>query len=64
LINGQYSLWGYEHLLSLPGTTGNTDIFLTNLQAQLVSTLTTYPYSIQTNLLNVSRNADGGPVSP
>jgi len=64
LINGQYSLWGYEHLLSLPGTTGNTGKFLTNLQAQLLSTLTTYPYSVATNSLNVSRTSDGGLVSP
>jgi hypothetical protein len=64
LITGQYSLWGYEHLLSPQGTSGNSYKFLTNLQASLVSFLTTYPYSIQTNLLQVSRNADGGLVSP
>lgn len=64
LTNGQYSLWGYEHLLSLPGTTGNTYKFLTNLQASLASTLVTYPYSVPTNTLKVQRSSDGGPVSP
>jgi hypothetical protein len=65
LINGQYSLWGYEHLVSVPGVTGNTYKFLTNFSAQLIGTISTnYPYSITTNLLNVSRNSDGGLVAP
>ena len=66
VINGKYSLWGYEHILLPSGTSPSSNIGLLYgaLTNAIVTGLTNYPYTLPYSALQVSRNADGGPVSP
>lgn len=64
VIDGQYSLWVYEHLLIRNGTTGNVPAYRTALINSIATELETSPFSIPIGRLNVERDADGAPVAP
>jgi hypothetical protein len=64
LINGQYSIWVYEHLLNRASASGNVVAFRDALIAAIQTELITSPNSISLNRLNVERTADGAPVAP
>lgn len=72
--NGQYSLWGYQHLFVRPGTSatkvtlikGNTDpdvpVNSNGLVKRIDTALSTSANNVQLSTMNVGRNADGGPI--
>jgi hypothetical protein len=64
VINGQYSLWVYEHLLTR--TTAPVDVqnFRTALIGSIESELQVSSFSIPIGRLKVERSADGAPVAP
>lgn len=64
VITGQYSQWGYEHLLSR--TTASPDVvsFRTALLAAIDADLQTSAYSLPISKVKVERSAEGGPVTP
>jgi hypothetical protein len=64
VINGQYTLWGYEHILSRTTASGNVATFLSALSTNLVTSLNTYAYSIPKANVQVKRDSDGGKVYP
>ena len=64
VIDGQYSLWVYEHLLIRAGSTGNVPQYRTALISSIANELLVSPFSIPIGRLNVERDADGAPVAP
>jgi hypothetical protein len=74
--NGQYSLWGYEHIFPRPGTsatklklivgtTNPSDPKSSNGLVNAIDTaLSTSANNVQLSTMNVARNADGAPISP
>jgi hypothetical protein len=64
IINGQYSLWVYEHLLNRTTASGNVRTFLDALVAAIEHELETSFSTIPTSRLRVERQADGAPVAP
>jgi hypothetical protein len=64
VINGQYSQWGYEHLLNLPTASLNVKNFRTALLAAIDADLQTSAHSIPISKARVERNAEGGRVTP
>jgi len=64
IINGQYTQWGYEHLLSRITASGNVATFLTALKAAIDTDLQTSAYSLPLSKVNVERSSEGGPVTP
>lgn len=64
VINGQYSLWGYEHLLK-PSTLSGTALTLYNVIFNALSTNVSSQYTISpVSTLNVGRDSDGGIIYP
>jgi len=64
VIDGQYSLWVYEHLLNRSGASQNVKNFRDALIAAIDTQLQTSAFSIPITRLNVERQADGAPVAP
>lgn len=64
IINGQYSLWVYEHLLNRTTASGNVRTFLDALVAAIGQELQTSFSTIPSSRLRVERQADGAPVAP
>lgn len=64
VIDGQYSLWVYEHLLNRTTASGNVIAFRNALISAIQTELLTSPNSISLGRLNVERTADGAPVAP
>ncbi len=64
VITGQYSQWGYEHLLNR--TTASADIvnFRNALLTAIDTDLQTSAFSLPISKVLVERTAEGGPVSP
>lgn len=71
--NGQYSLWGYQHLMARPGTsntklilvkgTSNADPILSNGLAKAIDTaLSSSANNVQLSTMHVGRNGDGAPI--
>ncbi|MBU6400440.1 MAG: hypothetical protein KGS61_08995 [Verrucomicrobia bacterium] len=63
---GLYSFWGYEHLFQRAGAPANIGSFRAALLAAIdagIATSTTHSV-IQVSTMRVSRNADGGPITP
>jgi hypothetical protein len=61
---GLYSFWGYEHLFKRTTSSANVNAFNTRLVTEVNNDLATSTTAIQTSTMLVSRNADGGPISP
>lgn len=64
VINGQYTQWGYEHLLSRTTASANLKSFRDGLIKAIDTELRSSPFSIPLSKLKVERTAEGGPVSP
>lgn len=64
VINGQYSLWVYEHILNRSTASANIRAFRDALIAAINTELQTSAYSIPISRLRVERTADGAPVAP
>lgn len=64
VVNGQYSLWVYEHLLNRASASASVLAFRNALIKAIQSELLTSPNSIPLSRLNVERTADGAPVAP
>jgi hypothetical protein len=63
-ITGQYSLWGYEHVLTKSSPSGTVFSFKTNLISKLVISLTNSFSSIPLTSLRVQKSEDGGLITP
>jgi len=63
-INGQYTCWGFEHIMTAP--TANADIiaFAAALEAGVQSNMVASAYSIPLPRVNVTRSSTGGLVTP
>jgi hypothetical protein len=64
VIDGQYSLWVYEHILNRTTASANVKNFRNALIAAIDTQLQTSAFSIPISKLNVERQADGAPVAP
>jgi hypothetical protein len=64
IINGQYSLWVYEHLLNRTTASGHVRNFLDAIVAAIEHELETSFSTIPSSRLRVERQADGAPVAP
>lgn len=64
VINGQYSLWVYEHLLIRNTASANIRSFRDALIGAINTELQTSAFSIPKSRLRVERTADGAPVAP
>ena len=74
--NGQYSLWGYQHLFFRPGISATKKTFVngrTQPEAPLSSNglanaidtaLSTSANNVQLSTMNVGRSSDGAPIFP
>jgi hypothetical protein len=63
-INGQYTCWGFEHIMTAPTASGNITAFAAALEAGVQSNMVTSPYSIPLPRVNVTRASTGGLVTP
>lgn len=64
VINGQYSLWVYEHILNRTTASTNIRLFRDALIEAIDTELQVSPFSIPITRLRVERVADGAPVAP
>ena len=64
VIDGQYSLWVYEHLLVRTTAPAYLTSYRTALINSIATQLLTSSFSIPINRLRVERSADGAPVAP
>jgi hypothetical protein len=64
VINGQYTCWGYEHIMTRPNPPANITTFVNQLLADLRVNIQSSPYSVPLDRMKVSRSATGGVISP
>lgn len=64
VINGQYSLWVYEHILNRTTASANVRAFRDALIRSIDAELQVSAFSIPFSRLRVERSADGAPVAP
>jgi hypothetical protein len=64
VYKGLYSMWGYEHLFRRGTAPANIQSFRTGLGTEINNDLATSTTAIQVGKMQVSRPADGGPISP
>ncbi len=63
VITGQYTCWGYEHIMTSPNPAPIVSTFVTALKAGLQTNMVFSPYSIPLSRMRVGRNATGGVVT-
>jgi hypothetical protein len=63
-INGQYTCWGFEHIMTAPSASGDVLAFAAALEAGVQSNMVTSPFSIPLPRVNVTRTSTGGLVTP
>jgi len=63
-INGKYTCWGFEHVMTAPTASANVLAFAAALESGVSSNMVTSPYSIPLPRANVTRSSTGGLVSP
>ena len=63
-INGKYTCWGFEHVMTAPTANPNVLAFAAALESGVSSNMVTSPYSIPLARANVTRSSTGGLVSP
>ncbi|MCW5556851.1 MAG: hypothetical protein KIT22_03280 [Verrucomicrobiae bacterium] len=63
VITGQYTCWGYEHIMTRPNPAPNINAFAEALKAGLQTNMVSSPYSIPLSRMRVGRNATGGVVT-
>ena len=64
VINGQYTCWGYEHIMTQPNPPANVATFAAKLNADMQVNVQTSAYSIPIGRMLVGRTATGGVVTP
>jgi hypothetical protein len=66
IIKGQYSFWAYEHLFMRSGLSGNIPTFYAAIVPAIDSDIAvaTPVTAIRLSLMQVSRQGDGGTISP
>ncbi|HAB15970.1 MAG TPA: hypothetical protein DCE44_05925, partial [Verrucomicrobiales bacterium] len=64
VINGQYSLWVYEHIFNRTTASANVRAFRDALVGAIDVELQTSAFSIPLSKMKVERVADGAPVAP
>lgn len=64
VISGQYTCWGFEHIMTRPNASPNVATFAGALKAAVQRNMETSPYSIPLSRMRVTRNATGGVVTP
>lgn len=64
VINGQYSLWVYEHIFSRSTASANVRSFRDALIGSIDTQLQNSAFSIPLSKMRVERVADGAPVAP
>lgn len=64
VIDGQYSLWVYEHLLNKTTASSQVTAFRAALVTAIQTELQTSSFSIPEGRVKVERQADGAPVAP
>jgi hypothetical protein len=64
VINGQYTCWGYEHIMTKANASANVAAFVGKLSSDLQSNVQFSAYSIPINRMRVGRTATGGVVTP
>jgi hypothetical protein len=63
-INGQYTCWGFEHVMTAPTANANIIAFAAALESGIQSNMVTSPYSIPLPSAHVTRSSTGGLVTP
>jgi hypothetical protein len=61
---GLYSYWCYEHLYERTTAPANVNTYRNALAVEIDNDVATSTSAVQTSTMRVSRNADGGPISP
>lgn len=64
VISGQYTCWGFEHILTRPTAAPAITTFTVALKASLQANMVNSPYSIPLSRMRVTRNATGGVITP
>jgi hypothetical protein len=64
VIYGQYSQWGYEHILNRSSASADIVAFRNALLAAIDTDLQTSAHSLPISKVKVSRNGEGGVVNP
>lgn len=64
VISGQYTCWGFEHILTRPTAAPAITTFTVALKASIQANMVNSPYSIPLSRMRVTRNATGGVVTP
>ncbi len=64
VITGQYTQWGYEHILIRSTASQNLRLFRNALISRIDEDLQTSAFSIPLSKVKVERTAEGGPVAP
>jgi len=64
VVNGQYSQWGYEHILSRTTASQNVRKFRDALIAAIDKELQTSAFSIPLSHVKVERTGEGAPLAP
>lgn len=63
-INGQYTCWGFEHIMTAPTANASITAFAAALESGVQSNMLASPYSIPLPRANVTRSSTGGLVTP
>jgi hypothetical protein len=63
-INGQYTCWGFEHIMTAPTANSSVIAFAAALESGVQSNMVTSPYSIPLPWAHVTRSSTGGLVTP
>ncbi|MCC7375545.1 MAG: hypothetical protein IT581_12890 [Verrucomicrobiales bacterium] len=64
VITGQYTCWGFEHIMTRPNAAATVSAFASALKESVQTNMVTSPYSIPLSRMQVTRNATGGVVTP
>jgi len=64
-INGQYTCWGFEHIMTATTASANIAAFANSFETNLANNLLAgSPYSIPLSNVAVTRSSTGGLVTP
>jgi hypothetical protein len=64
VITGQYTCWGFEHIMTLSTASDNVKSFASALKSAIQTNMVTSPYSIPLSKMQVTRFSTGGLVDP
>lgn len=64
VITGQYTCWGFEHIMVNPQANANITAFATAFKSALQTNMIGSPYSVPLGQMQVTRSSTGGLVTP